>query len=388
MGQREYGALIWIAIIAASVILDDWIWMPLLGSSLYLYGFKPLFWLALSYYIWKKPRVRFKGKLKLQGFILLWSAICAIVYVSVYFAGGFIDGIGSSPYAKSIGGILMNVFSFGSVLVMMEWVRNYIINRVKKKYLILFYIIVVVVFTLYKLNLRIISSIETWQQAVQYAGEYILPEIMYHILMNFLVYIGGAFPAIVYAVITNIPIWLSPVLPNLEWITKSFIGTMLPVAFIVILLQVYRKETREIKLREQKAEKPAAWIGISVFSILLIWFVVGVFPIFPTVILTGSMEPVMYPGDVAIVRKDDGSHIKEGDIIQYWRGDVFIIHRVIDVEPTGEFKTKGDNNSAPDSQLVTQGQVRGKVIAVVPKIGILRVMLGMRGQRPREAVEF
>jgi signal peptidase len=326
--------------------------------------------------------------LKLYKFILLWSAICGIVYISVYFAGGFLDGIGGSPYAKSIEGILTNVLSFGSVLVMMEWVRNYIINRVKKKYVILFSIIVIVVFSLYKLNLRILASVQTWQQAVEYIAEYAIPEIMNNILLTYLVYIGGAYPAIIYTAITNIPVWLVPVLPNLAWITKAFIGIIMPVAFIIVLRQVYKKESKELKLREQKAEKPYAWIGVSIFSILVIWFAVGVFPIFPTVILTGSMEPAIFPGDVAIMQKVDGSSIKVGDVIQYWKGDVFIIHRVIHIESTGEFKTKGDNNSAPDSQLVTPGQVKGKMVVVIPKIGYLSLLFRTHNQTLDKAVEF
>jgi signal peptidase len=195
MGKREYEALIYIAAVIISMVLGDLVLMPLLGSSFYQYLIKPAFWMLLSYFIWKRPRVRFKGKLKLYKFILLWSAICGIVYVSVYFAGGFVDGIGTSPYARSIKGILANILGFGSVLLMMEWVRNYIVNKVKREYKIIFSIIVVTVFSLYKLNLRMMSAVETWPQTVQYLGEYVLPEVMNNILLTYLVYIGGAYPA-------------------------------------------------------------------------------------------------------------------------------------------------------------------------------------------------
>jgi signal peptidase len=388
MGKREYEALIIIGVIILSLVIGEMVLMPLLGSTVYQFILKPAFWLLLSYYILKKPRVRFKGKLKLFRFIMLWSAICGIVYVSVYFAGGFIDGIGTSPYARSIKGMLMNILGFGSVLVMMEWVRNYIINKVKKEYTIIFSVIVVTVFTLYKLNLRMLSAVETWPQMVQYLGEYAIPEMMNNILLTYLVYIGGAFPAALYSAVTNIPIWLSPVLPGLTWISKAFIGIMAPVIFLIVLRRVYKKESREVKLREQKAEKPAVWIASSLISIMIIWFAAGVFPVFPTVILTGSMKPAIDPGDVVIVRKAEAGDVKIGDIIQYWRGDIFIIHRVIDIKETGEFQTKGDNNISPDSSLVEPGQLMGKVIAVVPKVG--HISLWFRGYNliSDEALEF
>ena len=130
------------------------------------------------------------------------------------------------------------------------------------------------------------------------------------------------------------------------------------------------------------------WITTGIISVLIIWFAVGVFPIFPTVILTGSMEPSLYPGDIAIMRKVKPENIKDGDVIQYFRRNIFIIHRVIDIDEDGEFQTKGDNNSAPDSELIGVGQVRGKMIGTVPKLGMLRLILTRRSQPTDEPVEF
>jgi signal peptidase len=100
------------------------------------------------------------------------------------------------------------------------------------------------------------------------------------------------------------------------------------------------------------------------------------------------MKPAIYPGDVVILRKVDPSEIKVGDVIQYWRGDVFIIHRVIKIEATGEFQTKGDNNISPDSNLVAPGQVVGKMIGVIPKIGYINLIFRGHNLIPDEAVEF
>jgi signal peptidase I len=388
MGKREREIIAIIFFITIWMSVGNKVLPSLTGSTVYLYIVKPLFWLALSCYVWNKPKCRFKGKLKLQRFILIWSAIFGIVHLSVYFAGGFIDGIGASPYAKNLKGILMNMWGFGSVIIMMEWVRNYAVNRVKKKFVFLFSAVIVVVFALCRLNLRILAGIQNWQQAIQYMGEFAFPEIMNSILLTYIVYIGGAYPAMIYTAITSFPVWLSPVLPDLTWITKAFIGIITPVAFIIILRQEYKKKSKEIKLREQKTEKPYSWISVSIISIAIIWFAVGVFPVFPTVILTGSMEPVIYPGDVAIMQKMDGNKVKKGDVIQYWTGEVFVIHRIIDIDESGRFRTKGDNNSAPDTAPVTTGQVKGKMLTVIPKIGIVSIIFKTVDKVPREQVGF
>ncbi|MDT3699992.1 MAG: signal peptidase I [Thermincola sp.] len=389
MGKREKQALALILIILLTMILGLKILPSLLGSTNYLYYFKPLFWLGLSFYIWQKPRCRFKGKLKLHNFLLMWSAICALFYISIFFAGGVLDGIGTSPYAKNLKGIIINVVCFGSVMVAMEWVRNYLINLVKKKYLPLFCLLTVVVFSLYRLNLRVITSLETWQQVVQYLGEYALPEIVSNILLTYMVYMGGAYPAMIYGTLTALPVWVFPVLPDLKWITKAFIGIMMPVVFMLVIRQVYHKQAKTMKLRERKGENPNSWIAVSVFSIILIWFSVGVFQVFPTVILTGSMEPVLYPGDVALIKKCDSKDIQLGDVVQYWTEQIFIIHRVIEIdEVTGEFRTKGDNNTAPDSKPVKPEQIKGKVVGSIPKVGILNVLFRTDAGIPKDKVEF
>lgn len=372
MGSRENECLLLVIIILAALVLGYTLVPVLAGASAFTYYYKPLFWFAMAVYVLRQPKVRFRGKLKLYRFIILWSVICGILYLSVFFLGGFVDGIGRSPYSKSTGGIIANILSLGSVLVFMEVVRSYIINRVRREYTFLFVVLTVIVFTVFRLNLRMALTIETLQQAVQYIGEYVLPEIMNNIFLAYLVYIGGAYPAILYVTLTNFPIWLIPLLPNLTWITKAFIGIFMPVTFIMVIQRVYKKQTREIKIREQKRENPVVWLGACAVSVILIWFSVGVLPVFPTVILTGSMQPVLNPGDVALMQKVSEDKINVGDIIQFWTGEAFIIHRVIyKNEENGRFQTKGDNNITPDSAPVYGSQIKGKMIGIIPKIGIL-----------------
>ena len=280
MGKKEHEALLLILIIALLAALDYRVLPLLLGADCYLYFFKPLIWLGLTVYVWSRPLQRFKGKLKLYNYILMWSTICAIIYICFYFGAGFIDGIGLSPYTKKWQGIILNLVSLGSVLAMMEYVRNYVLNLVKKKYFLLFALFTVFIFLAYRLNLRLFLSIQSWQQAVQYAGEYLLPELMTNALLTYFVYLGGAFPAIIYILLISLPQWLVPYLPDLKWITKAFIGIILPLIFIITVRQAYQYKARKIKLRELEEYNPKTWIAASVLSILLIWFAVGVFMYF------------------------------------------------------------------------------------------------------------
>jgi signal peptidase len=85
-------------------------------------------------------------------------------------------------------------------------------------------------------------------------------------------------------------------------------------------------------------------------------------------VLTGSMEPSISKGDMILIKKvSDVSTIKKGDIITFKRTQGVlagqnVTHRVESVEKNGNqyyFFTKGDANSAPDSQIVLQQEILG-----------------------------
>lgn len=85
------------------------------------------------------------------------------------------------------------------------------------------------------------------------------------------------------------------------------------------------------------------------------------------VVLSGSMEPTLSPGDVVIV--DATATVGVGDIITYDTGDqVPTTHRVID-ERDGGYQTKGDANENVDSGLVAFESVIGRTIITIPFVG-------------------
>lgn len=98
------------------------------------------------------------------------------------------------------------------------------------------------------------------------------------------------------------------------------------------------------------------------------------------VVLSGSMEPVMSPGDAIIIEDVEPTNIQEGDIITFGGGvdSSPTTHRVIEVtqqDGTLAFRTEGDANEDPDSSLVTPDEIQGRVMSVggqpfvIPYIG-------------------
>jgi signal peptidase I len=92
------------------------------------------------------------------------------------------------------------------------------------------------------------------------------------------------------------------------------------------------------------------------------------------VVLSGSMEPEMSPGDAVIVREVPASEIQERDVITFQRtgSETPTTHRVIEKQQTEDgvaYVTKGDANEEPDRGTVPHDRVVGEVIFVIPFIG-------------------
>jgi len=90
------------------------------------------------------------------------------------------------------------------------------------------------------------------------------------------------------------------------------------------------------------------------------------------------MRPAFDAGDVAIVAKVPADAIREGDIIQFRKEKITVMHRVIEIQETEDTKffiTKGDANNAPDLAPVVPEQVVGKVVFTIPKVGWVGIII-------------
>ena len=88
------------------------------------------------------------------------------------------------------------------------------------------------------------------------------------------------------------------------------------------------------------------------------------------VIATPSMTGSINAGDAVIVTSDETYEV--GDVITYFPvgEDVSVTHRIVAIEG-GRYFTKGDANNSKDPAPVDDERIVGKVVRVIPKIGIV-----------------
>lgn len=347
------------------------------NSFLFSYVIMPAIWIAIALVIWYIPHSRPSGKLRLRSLIYQWAFIFAILYISIVVLAGVFFSFGKSPYGHTMTAILTNIIYVGSSLVGRELIRSYLVNSLTKKESYRVFILVSLLMTFTNISFSKFVQTMELEILVKLFAEHIGPEFVENLFSVYLVFLGGPLASIIYLSATEAFYWLSPVLPNLQWIITALIGILCPTFFLMAIQSIYNSAAGNIKKREQDEEGTGSWIVTSLISIGIIWFAVGVFPIYPSVIATGSMEPMIKPGDIILVKKivdiDGINGLKEGDVIQFQRDGILISHRIIELvndEKEGiQFRTKGDNNSSEDSDLVKTQDVKGTIEYTVPKIG-------------------
>ncbi|HYN88880.1 MAG TPA: signal peptidase I [Ardenticatenaceae bacterium] len=96
------------------------------------------------------------------------------------------------------------------------------------------------------------------------------------------------------------------------------------------------------------------------------------------VVQSGSMEPAIHVGDLAVAAPARPDQLGVGDVIVYRTAEnpaIIVTHRLVGIEVDEEgrlsFQTKGDANNTVDRVLVSEGAVMGRVVYSIPRLGYL-----------------
>lgn len=98
----------------------------------------------------------------------------------------------------------------------------------------------------------------------------------------------------------------------------------------------------------------------------------------PFIVLSGSMEPEILPGDLVITKNVDPEEIAVGDIISFREDETTIVsHRVTEVltEEGLAFHTKGDANIGADAGTVLPEDIEGRYILRIGRLGAFALFL-------------
>lgn len=347
-------------------------------AQMYYYIVNPLFWfifiIAASLLLSKTNESTRFGK-----DVLEYTVIASLIYIGIYIVSQFFIEVGKNPYSTSIKGILINSYIYLWPIIAKEYTRFKLVNNVYEKEKRYMSILVCIVYIFVDIGIIKVQNIYGLAKVI---FSDVLPIIANNCLCTYIAFNKMCKPAILYRVISSAYWFVSPVLPKVDWLINSVVDTIIPIILLIYI--AYIRSKKDANKSREKVEKftPGNLISVVVVVVLALWFATGVFPIKPVAVATGSMEKTLMVGDIVILKKCSASDVNEGDIIQYQKGSVTIIHRVLSkYNEKGKifFITKGDNNKAEDPEPVSESQVLGKQIFSVKYLGLPAVFISRMG---------
>ncbi|RLI81357.1 MAG: signal peptidase I, partial [Archaeoglobales archaeon] len=356
------------------LILASFPFISYISRGMLFYIILPVYWMVLA--VATIRLCGFKPSLASKTPVIV-GLVTAILCIVILIDAGLITGFGKSPYTHTPTGILVNSFYVTSMLLGMEFSRAYLLSKTRNPTQAI--ILATLLYTFIQIPpAKLLTLTElTPLKVVEFTGSQLLTSLASNLMASTLALLGGSLASLAYRAPIEAFWWFSPILPDLTWGWKSLIGVIPPIlGFITLIHEATPVELRKLGIRPEKAgglkaikreRKEALWtVAMCMAIILTVWFSTGLLGVFPTVAISGSMRPTIDVGDLLIMVKVPAEKITPGDIIQYVTERGMVVHRVIAIE-RGYFITKGDANEAPDPDPVHPLNVRGKLIAIIPK---------------------
>ena len=120
-------------------------------------------------------------------------------------------------------------------------------------------------------------------------------------------------------------------------------------------------------------ENTGFWLLVITCIAFFAIIISGFFGIQRYLVVSGSMEPNLYAGDIVFVNSNVAfEDVQLGDVIIFQYEDMNVIHRVVDeamIDGERHLKTKGDANALEDGYLTTESNYCGKALFHIDKLG-------------------
>lgn len=317
-----------------------------------------------------------------KDIILSLIIYITIYYISIYLFGLFI-GFSKNVYNFDFISIVNNIVPV-IILIFVSEILRYIINsKIKDSYLLLG--LSLIVFSMIDITFTLnATNFGDFYTVLKVIGLFVLPSLGKNFLFTYLSVKVGFKPNMVYRYLMDIPKYILPIIPNFGAYVESIIYIAFPILVFIIIYNNLKKVDRKVnKIIKSKKSKRSIITYYIIIPLLIITVALtsGYFKYQAIVVATGSMSPNINKGDVVVVKKlsdNEIRNLKIGDILVFNRENKIVVHRIYKIYSSGDeifFKTKGDNNNAPDSYLIEIHEILGIVKLKVRYIGYPTVAL-------------
>jgi signal peptidase len=312
---------------------------------------------------------------------LLVSVFGVLMYYAAMLITGIVTGFGMNPMVPGLWAVFVNLWVYGSIVVMSEYLRVRVIKEASRRGSSTVAVAVTLVYTFAQIgNIRGIDGLASFGSFFVVT---VSPLLTLNAVLSYMSFESRFSSVLILRSVYSLSLVLLPFIPmttDAVWATVS--STVLFVTVVIYNIFTAGGKRGEIaKKRAKYKDKTILSYRRHFFSVVsasvTAAFMLGAFTYFPVTVVSGSMSGAFERGAVAIVEKlrpeDIFVTLNTGDIIYFRQGNINVIHRIIDFryDQAGErvYITKGDANPTADVNPVEQGQIIGVMRSFVPHIG-------------------
>ena len=302
---------------------------------------------------------------------------CLLFYFVFIYVAGLFTGFAKTIYTFNFNNFIYIIIPTIIYIILMECIRTIYINKSNNNKIII--ILSCIIFILYdSFSKYYLYDFKVSDELYEYIGLIVLTSIARNIFLTILCSKSNVINCVIYRIITEIYIFLVPIVPNFGPYINSVLEIALPLIIGLILI---RPPIRI--LASPKKSKYSRTLSVVITAILLLIVLLnsGFIKYQMFVIGSNSMNTYIYRGDVIIARRTNNKeikNIKKGEILVFRYNNKIISHRVYKIIKRDNklyFKTKGDNNDQVDDNIVKEKDIIGTVSFRIKYIGLPSIWL-------------
>lgn len=320
-----------------------------------------------------------KDKQRYWKDLMLEVIIFLVAFFILYYLLGIIISFYKTKNYYTFEGITEFIIPTILYVTLREYLRFNFMRKSEGSRLL--FIMAIIIFTLFDITTAIyVTKFSSSYNIFIFIALTLLPSLSLNMVFSYFVLKTGYKPLLLYSIITNLYVYLLPIVPNPNEYIASVIEFVLPITLGYRFHTLLKKTDKKTIGKEYRQKNYIPIMTALLAIVVLVYFTSGYFHYWTIAVASGSMEPHISKGDVAVIEKIDKQYdtLKKGQVIAFKYNNVVVVHRLVNiVEEKGEyfFYTKGDANADPDNFVIRQKEVIGIVNHKIPFIGIPTVLL-------------
>ena len=304
--------------------------------------------------------------------------IIILSFFLVYYALGIFIGFVKTANYLNFYGLFNFIIPYIIVIILKEFLRYQMLSKTDKKKILI--VCVCLAFIIFDIIVNIsMNRVVSFHDVIMFALVNVFPIISTNIACCYIALKVGYKPNLLWVLIMNLYGSILPIVPNFGVYLTTMINFLLPIFITYNTYAFFDNRKRKIPTRDKRKIDLVLIPLLIVFIGIIIYFTSGKFKYYTIAIATGSMTPNINIGDVVIInQKYDLKKLKVGQIIAYKYKDRIIVHRLVEIEDTGNevyYYTKGDANNAKDDYIIYEDTILGMADKKIPYVGLPTVWL-------------